>query len=135
MEITFNGGWSVKPKVSSFTDIVESRHPGKRVTLPHDAMIELPRSAMNGEGGSTAFFPGGVVEYTKTFDVPEAWRDRCVTIEFQGVYRDAMVFVNGSFAGQHRNGYAPFRLPLDGHLRYGEPNTIRVESRAHQDSR
>lgn len=135
MKIPFNTDWSVKPKVSSFTDVVGSRNSGKPVTLPHDAMIELPRSATNSEGASTAYFPGGVVEYTKTFDVPEEWRDKCVSIEFQAVYRDAMVFVNGSFAGQHRNGYAPFRLSLDAHLRHGEPNTIRVEARAHQDSR
>lgn len=135
MKIPFNTDWSVKPKVSSFTDVVGSRDSGKSVTLPHDAMIELPRSATNSEGASTAYFPGGVVEYAKTFDVPEAWLNKCVTIEFQGVYRDAMVFVNGSFAGQHRNGYAPFRLSLDGYLRHGAPNTIRVEARAHQDSR
>lgn len=135
MRLPFNTGWTVKPKVSSFTDIVGSRNAGKSVTLPHDAMIELPRSATDGEGASTGFFPGGVVEYSKTFDVPHTWGDKCVSIEFQGVYRDAMVFVNGSFAGQHRNGYAPCRLPLDGHLRHGELNTVRVEARAHQDSR
>jgi beta-galactosidase len=125
----------VKPKVSSFTDVVGSRDSGNPVTLPHDAMIGLPRSASNSEGASTAYFPGGVVEYTKIFDVPEAWLHKCVTIEFQGVYRDAMVFVNGSFAGQHRNGYAPFRISLEGYLRHGESNIVRVEARAHQDSR
>lgn len=36
---------------------------------------------------------------------------------------------------ESRNGYSPFRLSVDAHLRHGESNTVRVEARAHQDSR
>src|SRR3954453_12348872 len=135
IRVSFNAGWIVRPKVSSFSDIMAGRNAGTAVTLPHDAMITFGRSPTGGEGPSTAFFPGGVVEYSKTLDVPVEWRRRRVWIEFQGVYRDAMVFVNGAYAAQRPNGYVPFRVPLDAFLQYGETNTIRVEARAHQDSR
>ena len=45
------------------------------------------------------------------------------------------MYVNGDYAGQHPNGYAPFRIALDPFLRYGEANDVRVEARAHRDSR
>ena len=67
--------------------------------------------------------------------MPEEYRDRSVTLEFEGVYRDAMVFINGEFAAQRPNGYTNFYVKADPYLRYGEPNTIRVQARAHQDSR
>src|SRR3954470_20699974 len=130
IRISFNADWIVRPKVSSFSDIMAGRNAGTAVTLPHDAMITFGRSPTGGEGPSTAFFPGGVVEYSKTLDVPVEWRRRRVWIEFQGVYRDAMVFVNGAYATQRPNGYVPFRVPLDAFLQYGETNTIRVEARA-----
>jgi beta-galactosidase len=132
---SFNADWTVKPKVSSFMDLIAASDTGITVTLPDDAMLRLPRSATGSEGPSTGYFPGGTIEYSKTFDTPEDWRAKRVSLEFQGVYRDAMVFVNGVFAGQRRNGYVPFRVPLDAFLRYGQANRIRVEARAHHDSR
>jgi beta-galactosidase len=135
LQTAFNSGWTVRPKVSGFTDLVAGVTGGESVVLPHDAMIGLERSSVNGEGPSTAYFPGGVVEYTKTFDVPHEWRRRRISIEFDGVYRDAMVFVNGVWAGQRPHGYMPFMVTIDSLLRFGESNTVRVEARAHQDSR
>ena len=132
---SFNSGWSVSPKVSPFAKIQGGGDGGVPVTLPHDAIITLPRSEAAPSGGRTAYFPGGAFEYSKSFDVPEEWRGRRVSLEFQGVYRDAMVYVNGSFAAQRPNGYSPFRVALDPFLRYGEANALRVDARAHDDSR
>ena len=109
--VSFNRSWTVRPKVSSFSDLMGGLEDAEQVTLPHDAMIGLPRSARDSEGPSTAFFPGGEVEYTKRFDVPDEWRKQRVSVEFQGVYRDAMIFVNGELAGQCPNGYTVFRVP------------------------
>lgn len=131
----FNEGWTVRRKVSGFVDLLGGDDTAMPVTLPHDAMRELPRSSRDSGGPSTAFFPGGEVEYTKRFEVPVEWRQRRVSVQFDGVYRDAMVYVNGEFAGQWRYGYSVFRIALDSHLRYGQENTISVEARAHQDSR
>ena len=105
------------------------------MTLPHDAIRDLERSAESEQGVHTGYHPGGVFEYAKTFDVPDGWRDKTVALEFEGVYRDAVVFVNGDFVIHEPNGYAAFTAVLDPFLRYGEPNRITVEAKAHKDSR
>lgn len=132
--VSFNKGWTVKPKVSIFAQL--GGHGGDApdpVTLPHDAMIDRPRSPEN--PGKSAYYPDGVFEYVKSFEVPEEYRGQRVSVEFQGVYRDAMVYVNGVFAAQRPFGYSTFVVPLDAYLKYGETNTIRVEARTHDDSR
>ena len=133
---SFNKSWTVKPKTSIFAQLssrgTQEATP-RRVTLPHDAIIEGPRDAS--APGKVAYFPGGAFEYSKTFDVPEEYRGKRVALEFQGVYRDAMVYVNGEYAGQQPFGYSTFLIPLDDYLWYGQSNTIRVDARAHDDSR
>src|SRR6476469_9150511 len=119
MRTSFNENWVVQPKVSIFSRLNDQPDDRLRVTLPHDAMLMSPRSAERREGSQSGYFPGGAVEYSKSFEVPEVWRDQRATVEFQGVYRDAMVFVNGVFAGQRPNGYSLFRIALDPYLRYG----------------
>jgi len=121
--------------VSPFAQLQTAVGDGTPVTLPHDALISLPRSADASSGGRTGYFPDGAFEYVKGFDVPEEWRGKRVTLEFQGVYRDAMVYVNGTFAAQRPSGYSPFEVALDPFLRYGETNTVRVDARTHDDSR
>ncbi|MHC6231881.1 glycoside hydrolase family 2 TIM barrel-domain containing protein [Arthrobacter sp. MMS24-T111] len=132
---SFNRDWRVAPKISPFAQLQGGAGEGTPVTLPHDAILALPRSAGAPSGGRTAYYPGGAFEYRKNFDVPEAWRGKRVSLQFEGVYRDAMVYVNGTFAGQRPSGYSPFRVPLDPFLRYGAENIIRVDARAHDDSR
>ncbi|WP_106401507.1 glycoside hydrolase family 2 TIM barrel-domain containing protein [Actinocorallia populi] len=125
--------WEFRPKANRFLEMGGRAQPFKKVTLPHDAMLEGVRTPE--AGGAGGFFPGGVYEYRTTFDAPEAHRGKQVLLHFEGVYRDAMVYLNGAFAGQCPNGYGEFTVPADAFLRYGEANEIRVECRAHQDSR
>jgi beta-galactosidase/beta-glucuronidase len=101
--------------------------------LPHDAVLDLDPTA--DAKPEHAYFPGGAFEYSKTIDVPAEWRNKRVSIVFEGVYRDAMVFVNGAFAAQRPYGYSAFTVSIDPFLRYGETNTIRVDARVHDDSR
>ena len=150
IRVSFNDGWEFRPKVSSFAELGGASIPYQPVTLPHDAMIGQQRVAPNGhasqdrqashdgqaaEGGAGAYFPGGAFEYRKTFSVPEEQRDSRVLLEFEGVYRDAMVYINGDYAGQRPYGYSLFRIDAGRFLRFGENNEIRVEARAHKDSR
>ncbi|MDN3496820.1 glycoside hydrolase family 2 TIM barrel-domain containing protein [Planococcus sp. APC 4015] len=127
-------GWTVGPKLGAFespTDATERI----AVTLPHDAVRDLPRSADSDQGVHTGYVPGGVFEYATTIDVPDAWRDKTVLLEFEGVYRDAVVFVDGDVVTHEANGYTGFTAHLDAHLRFGAPNRITVEARAFKDSR
>ncbi|KAA9110880.1 glycoside hydrolase family 2 TIM barrel-domain containing protein [Microbacterium rhizomatis] len=131
----FLTGWSVSPKRGLFDGLGADAAPAQAVTLPHDAMIGYERSADAPSGEHSGYFPGGAVQYTRTLEVDASEADLVHTLVFDGVYRDAMVYVNDEFAAQRPNGYARFAVRLDPFLRFDAPNTIRVESRAHRDSR
>ncbi len=136
---SFNDGWQTRPKVNPFAELSGLAMPFQQVTLPHDALIGRERTAPGGDtsrqGGAGAYFPGGVFEYRKTFTVPREDRGKRILIEFEGVYRDAVVHINGDYAGQRPYGYSPFRIDATRFLRFGEANEIRVEARSHRDSR
>lgn len=133
--VLFNDGWTVGPFVSPFDELSGGASKAQAVTLPHDAMRTLARDPAAPAGASGGYFPGGAVTYRKTFTAPQEWRSAVVELEFGGVYRDAMIYLNGVLIGQRPNGYVPFRVRLDDAIRYGSPNQIRVDARAHQDSR
>ncbi|MBQ8813521.1 MAG: DUF4982 domain-containing protein [Lachnospiraceae bacterium] len=107
-KLCFNTGWNCN---------------GAPVTLPHDAMIHETRRADNPSGSAQAYFPGGKYVYEKTFLKPAAEH---VTFQFEGVYRNAKVVINGKDAGGTEYGYLPFFVCADDLLVDGE-NTIRVE--------
>lgn len=130
----FLDGWTVGPKLGAFESPAEAT--GRiDVTLPHDAIRDLPRSAGSDQGVHTGYFPGGVFEYATEIDVPVQWKDKTVLLEFEGVYRDAVVFVDGDVVVHEANGYTGFTANLDAHLRFGAVNRITVEARAFKDSR
>jgi hypothetical protein len=63
--------------------------------------------------------------YRKRLTVPETWRDRWITLEFEGVFQDAEVFVNGVPVGRHRGGYTGFSIDITAAAKVGE-NIIAV---------
>lgn len=101
---SFNDGWDFGPKAGLFPEPGVSAAPPRAVMLPHDAMIERDRDANAPGGPASGYFPGGVYTYQKTFHVPEAYRTKRITLEFEGIYRQAMVFINGDLAGQCASG-------------------------------
>ena len=99
---------------------------GKIVTLPHDAMIFEKRSADNPSGSACASFAGGKYVYEKEFEVPADFADKHVVFGFEGVYRNAEVFINDKKAGGCAYGYVPFTAVADEYLEYGKTNVIKV---------
>ena len=110
---SFNDGWLFAKAGGSLTS----------VTIPHDAMIHEPRNGKNPSGSAQAFFPGGKYAYQKTFQRP---RDAHAVIQFEGVYKNARVFINDREAGGNAYGYLPFFICADGFLKDGD-NVLRVE--------
>lgn len=129
---SFNDGWTVGASIGFF-----NMNPGEpiSVTLPHDAAITLERNANSVTGSKKGFFPDGTYEYVKKFFVPTEYTGKRVTFEFEGVYMNAMVYINGDFAGQHPYGYSNFYIKADRFLKYGEENEIKVVARSYDDSR
>ncbi|MFT4214309.1 MAG: glycoside hydrolase family 2 TIM barrel-domain containing protein [Microbacterium sp.] len=134
IRVAFHDGWTVGPKLAAFESREGAAAPVP-VSVPHDALRDLPRGEENDGGVHSGYIPGGVFVYERSFDVPAEWAQRTVLLEFEGVYRDAVVYVNGDFAVHEPNGYAAFTVPLDAFLRFGETNAVTVEARAHRDSR
>lgn len=112
----FNQGWS----------FIKKGEAARTVNLPHDAMLYEKRDPECLNGKSTGYFPGGQYTYRKTFQAPAAWVDKSVLIEFEGVYQNAAVFINGTEAACHPYGYTGFFIELDELLDFGGENTIEV---------
>lgn len=99
------------------------------VSIPHDAMLREKRSADSPGGVHAAWFEGHDYEYMKKFHVPAEYRDKKVIFEFEGVYQRAEVYINGRKAAYRPYGYTNFFVDVDGFLKYGGENTIRVIAR------
>ena len=70
--------------------------------------------------------------YRKKVFVPEELKDNLVYLEFDGVYRDSEVWVNGAYMGRHASGYTSFRYEISDDLEYGKENIIAVRVDASQ---
>ena len=80
----------------------------RQLDVPHDWSIEGPFDphSPGGEGGG--YRDGGIGWYRKTFATPPEAKDRRVWIEFDGVYMDSQVWLNGKSVGRHPYGYTSF---------------------------
>ena len=84
----------------------------KEVRLPHDAMIQEQKDEKNPSGGAGGYFPGGVYYYQKSFYVPEEAKTEHWILEFEGVYREAYIYLNNCFIKANRSGYRGFCVEL-----------------------
>src|SRR5205809_3284388 len=98
----------------------------RTLDLPHDWSIEGPFSEQNPAGVAGGALPGGVGWYRKSFVVPRSDSGKLVFVEFDGVYRNSEVWINGSYLGKRPYGYSSFRYALTPHLRFGARNVIAV---------
>lgn len=102
--------------------------PGKAVTLPHDAMLAEPRTALSAGGTNTGWYEGHDYEYQRTLTVPENELADTHILEFEGVYHNAEVWLNGQKAAFRPYGYTNFYVDCAPYLHAGE-NELRVIAR------
>lgn len=100
----------------------------RKINLPYDAMIHEKRQPDCKNGKNTGYFPGGTYLYSKKFDAPWEWDGKYIVLEFEGVYQNATVFLNGEKLTFHPYGYTGFSVDLTEKLKYGEENEICVEA-------
>ena len=70
--------------------------------------------------------------YRKEFTLPDEWADKRVIIEFEGAFRDAYIWVNGTLMDRHLSGYTSFAIDATDHLLMGEINSVAVRLDADQ---
>ena len=98
----------------------------RKLDLPHDWSIQGDFSEQNPAGAAGGALPGGIGWYRKAFTVPAADKGKRVFIDFDGVYRNSEVWINGHSLGKRPYGYSSFRYELTPHLRAGARNVIAV---------
>lgn len=104
----------------------------RSLNLPHDWAVELPflnDEALQGHGYKPLgrrYPESSVGWYRRTFNIPTSDAGRRILLEFDGAFRSALIFVNGSFVGRNDNGYVPFGFDLSDFLVYGERNYVVV---------
>lgn len=132
---SFNDGWTYRKVNPNEQSHAAGKKESISVTLPHDATIAEKRCKDALSGSQKGYWPDGTYEYCKLFQVPEDFADRKIVFQFEGVYRDAMVFINGCYAGQNSNGYTDFSVSANHLLKYGVDNEIKVTVKTGKDSR
>ncbi len=100
------------------------KEEGKRVTLPHDARISEKRDINNPGGVNVSYFEGGKYHYEKEFSLFLKEGDR-VYFEFEGIYRNGRIFLNGKEAYYRPYGYSDFYFDATSFVKDGE-NRIEV---------
>ena len=96
------------------------------VTLPHDWSIEQkidPKATTGGPGG---YYPTGIGWYREVIKAPADWKGKQIQMEFEGVYMDADVFLNGQKLFTHPYGYTSFFVDLTPSLKLDADNILAV---------
>ncbi len=110
------------------------------VDLPHDWAIELPLVEKDErehvEHGCFALGPefpeNSVGWYRRKFTIPKRDLGKRINVEFDGVFRDCIVWINGHRLGRHASGYIGFHYDLTDYLNYGGENVIALRADASQ---
>lgn len=98
----------------------------REVMIPHDAMISEKRTEDSAGGINTGWFEGYDYIYEKEFEIPDEYEKQEISFEFEGVYHNAEVYLNGEKAAYRPYGYTNFYIDADPYLKCGEKNQIRV---------
>ncbi|HEU4834194.1 MAG TPA: beta-galactosidase GalB [Pyrinomonadaceae bacterium] len=127
--VSFNQNWRFQlGDVNNARDVGFNDSQWRQLNLPHDWSIEsaFDEKAPAGTGGGA--LPGGLGWYRKTFTIPTTAKGKLIFIEFDGVYRNSEVWINGHYLGKRPYGYSTFEYELTPHLSYGaKPNVIAVK--------
>ena len=103
----------------------------RKLNLPHDWAVEVSfderGSASHGYKAIGKNFPERSVGWhRKSFSIPASDLGRRISVDFDGVFRDSQVWVNGFYLGRESSGYSPFSYDISDYLNYGGINVIAV---------
>lgn len=96
----------------------------RTLNVPHDWSIESNFAEENPATPGGGALPGGKGWYRKHFKLPAADSTKSIYIDFDGVYRNSKVWINGHLLGFRPNGYVSFRYDLTPYLNYGDKENV-----------
>lgn len=124
----FHEGGAQSAEVAGFDD-----SGWRALSLPHDWSIEdVPGTASPFQVNAVSqandgFTRGGAGWYRKTFTLPAEAKGQRLQVQFDGVYMNASVWLNGHLLGTHPYGYTPFWYDLTDYLNPAGPNVLAVQ--------
>ena len=107
----------------------------KTVDLPHDWVVDLPYAAeaSHSHGYKTVgwkYPQASVGWYRKTFTIPAGDEGKHIWVRFDGIFRDARVWLNGFYLGHEPSGYATQVYDISEYVNYGGENLLTVRADA-----
>ncbi|MDI6401309.1 beta-galactosidase GalB [Balneolaceae bacterium ANBcel3] len=137
--LDFNEEWSFYLGERDQETVPVDDTDGWRVlSLPHDWSIEGDFSPDHPAGTGGGALPGGIGWYQKSFNLDERYSGKRVFIEFDGIYQESDVWINGEHLGFRPNGYISFQYDLTPFLYFGEQKnilTVKVDNSKQPNSR
>jgi beta-galactosidase len=134
--VLFDAGWKFHRGGAQYVEQPDfDDRSWRTVDLPHDWSIEdLPGTASPFDRDaigqvSTGFTTGGTGWYRKTFNVAEADKEKRIVVQFDGVYMNPEVWINGESLDSHPYGYTSFWYDLTDKIKVPGPNVIAVKVR------
>ncbi|SEA43074.1 beta-galactosidase [Arachidicoccus rhizosphaerae] len=131
--VLFDNDWQIQLDTANQYEASRlASKPWQKVQLPHDWSIEQPFDEYSPSTNGGASLRGGTAMYKKEFTVPAADKGKHLFIDFDGVYMNSTVWVNGHELGTRPNGYISFQYELTPYLNFGGKNEIKVLVHNHQ---
>jgi beta-galactosidase len=140
--INFDGGWRFKLVNTADTSDPSGQYGNssdpkaaaagfddamwQQLTLPHDwSITQAPDPS---QSNATGFFPGGLGWYRKTFTLPQSMTGKRIALDFDGVFENSYVYLNGQLLGNHPYGYTGYSYDVSGlvHTDGHTPNLLAV---------
>ena len=126
-KLSFNDDWTFHlGDIAEASSVDYDDSSWRTLDLPHDWAIEGEFSAENPSGAGGGALPGGVGWYRKTFKLDKKLEGKKIFIDFDGVYMNSEVWINGTYLGLCPYGYISFRYDLTPYLSFDSENTIAV---------
>src|SRR5579885_1953625 len=112
----------------------------RKINVPHDWVVEEdfvhdPDGLFTQHGSKPTGrkYPDHAIGwYRRTFDIPEGDKGKRISVEFDGVFRDSLVWLNGHLLGRQRSGYTSFAYDMTDFAKYGDKNVLTVRCDASQ---
>ncbi len=129
LKTNWNDNWLFWNSKDAFALVWDIPEIARKVTLPHDAMLKTEPNPDSLNGNNTGFYDGGSYTYVKMYDSKPGDRQRNIMLQFDGVYMNTFVYVNGQLAVNRPYGYSQFFAPISHLLKEEGENEIRVQVR------
>lgn len=135
--VSFNDGWKFELSDGDYSAPGYDDSAWRELDLPHDWAIEGEFSAENPSGAGGGALPGGIGWYRKTFTLDETDSQKQIYVDFDGVYMNSTVYINGKELGTRPFGYVSFSYDLTPYLNWNGENEIavRVDNEKQPNSR